>query len=84
MYTTGQYSAVMHKLALLFTTSLLLSAFNIRPEVFRPFVLRDTQGNPLDSETGWTGELWSKSNLLKGTVTPQSFNLYYDDKWCVY
>ena len=20
---------------------------------------------PLDSETGWTGELWSKTNLLK-------------------
>ena len=21
--------------------------------------------NPLDSETGWTGELWSKTNFLK-------------------
>ena len=22
------------------------------------------RGPPLDSETGWTGELWSKTNLL--------------------
>ena len=24
-----------------------------------------TQGTPLDSETGWTGELWSNPYLLK-------------------
>ena len=30
-----------------------------------PFVLHNTQGTPQDSETGWTGELWSKTNLLK-------------------
>ena len=26
--------------------------------------LHHAQGTPLDSETGWTGELWSKTNLL--------------------
>ena len=30
-------------------------------------LLRHAQGTPppLDCETGWTGELWSKTNLLK-------------------
>ena len=27
-------------------------------------LLCHAQGTPLDSETGWTGELWSKTNLL--------------------
>ena len=41
----------------------------IRYKNFRPsFGLRPSvtlRGPPLDSETGWTGELWSKTNLLK-------------------
>ena len=38
----------------------------IRHEDFRLFGLCHAHGtpNPLDSETGWTGELWSKTNLL--------------------
>ena len=30
----------------------------------RPDFVRDHQGTPLGSETGWIGELWSKTNLL--------------------
>ena len=29
-----------------------------------PLLLRHAQGTPLDSETGWTGELWSNCILL--------------------
>ena len=39
---------------------------NIRTDDFRPsdFVLRHAQGTPLNSEMGWTGELWSNGILL--------------------
>ena len=30
----------------------------------RPSSFVTLRGPPLDSETGWTGELWSKTNLL--------------------
>ena len=37
----------------------------IRHKDFRPSDSSVTlRGPPLDSETGWTGELWSKTNLL--------------------
>ena len=39
---------------------------NIRHEDFRLFVRScvTLRGHPLDSETGWTGELWSNPVLL--------------------
>ena len=41
---------------------------NIRHKDFRPSVRPPSVTltvPPLDSETGWTGELWSKTNLLQ-------------------
>ena len=40
-------------------------------EDFSPsdFRLCHACATPLDSETGWTGELWPKTNLLKGNRT---------------
>ena len=43
--------------------------YNIRNKDFRPSdsvcIAHATPILPLDSETGWTGKLWSKTNLLK-------------------
>ena len=44
-----------------------------RISVILPFVCH-AQGNPLDSARGWTGELWSKTNLLKSKGI--AFSLY--------
>ena len=57
-------------LALRFDTKLMVGNLKqsyIRHEDFCPlFGLCNAQGTPpLDSETGWTGELWSNTNLLK-------------------
>ena len=40
---------------------------NIRNKDFRPFISLSVmlRQPPLDSESGWTGELWSKTNFLK-------------------
>ena len=45
-----------------------LVQFNIKHKVFLCLFIRHVsvmlRGPPMDSETGWTGELWSKTNLL--------------------
>ena len=43
---------------------------NVRRKDFRPAApsmasVHGAQTTPLDSETDWYGELWSKTNLLK-------------------
>ena len=44
---------------------ILLKKSYIRHENFCSSVRPSRSGDPvLDSETGWTGELWSKTNLL--------------------
>ena len=49
---------------------LMLQPSNIRHKNFRRSVRPaaaplSRSGDPLNSEMGWTGELWSKTNLLK-------------------
>ena len=46
-------------------SSMLAPTSNIRHDNFRPsFSFVTLVLPPLDSETGWTGELWSNTNLL--------------------
>ena len=48
------------------TLVLLIRISNIRNKDFRACMLcYNAQGTPLDFETGWTGELWSKAQLAK-------------------
>ena len=40
-------------------------------------LLRNAGGPPLDSEMGWTGKLWSKTNLLKWQNKEKSIYLLF-------
>ena len=48
----------------------VLSDYPSRHEIFRPSVrphvcVRQAQATTLDSDTGWTGDFWSKTYVLK-------------------
>ena len=52
-----------------------IASSNIRDKEFRPSLFIMLRVPHLESETGWTGELWSKNNLLKYQNSEESIFL---------